>query len=40
MRLKTNSKSTPFFRHLVDGKLVDDELHRMTRYYIMNIIFN
>lgn len=36
LQLKTNSKSTPFFRHLVDGKLVDDELHRMTRYYISN----
>lgn len=35
MQLKTNSKSTPYFRHLNDeGKLVDDKLNRMTRYYI------
>ena len=34
MQLKTNSSSTAFFRHLVDGKLVDEQLHRMTRYLI------
>lgn len=34
MQLKTNSTSNAFFRHLVDGKLVDDKLHRMTRYLI------
>ena len=34
MQLKTNSSSTPFFRHLVEGQLVDDILGRMTRYYI------
>ena len=34
MRLKTNSKSTPIFRHLKSGSLVDDELDRTTRYYI------
>lgn len=32
MQLKTNSSSTPFFRHLVDGSLVDEKLGRMTRY--------
>lgn len=32
MQLKTNSSSDAFFRHLVNGKLVDDKLHRMTRY--------
>lgn len=35
MRLKTNSKSTPIFRHLEDdGKLTDKELDRTTRYLI------
>lgn len=34
MQLKTNSLSTPFFRHLVDHFVVDDKLNRMTRYYI------
>lgn len=35
MRLKTNSKSTPIFRHLEDdGKLSDKELDRTTRYLI------
>lgn len=34
MQLKTNSSSNAFFRHLVDGQLVDEQLHRMTRYLI------
>lgn len=35
MQLKTNSKSTPYFRHLDDdGKVIDEQLHRMTRYYV------
>ena len=35
MQLKTNSKSTPYFRHFDEsGNLVDDKLNRMTRYYI------
>jgi len=34
MRLKTNSSSTPFFRHLVDREVVNDRLDRTTRYYI------
>ena len=34
LQLKTNSKSTPYFRHLTNGKIVNDKLHRMTRYYI------
>ena len=34
MQLKTNSSSNAFFRHLVDGELVDEPLHRMTRYLI------
>ena len=34
MQLKTNSSSNAFFRHLVDGKLVDEKLYRMTRYLI------
>ena len=34
MQLKTNSSSNAFFRHLVDGNLVDEQLHRMTRYLV------
>lgn len=34
MQLKTNSSSNAFFRHLVDGKLIDEKLYRMTRYLI------
>ena len=34
MQLKTNSSSTPYFRHLVNNNLVDDKLGRMTRYLI------
>lgn len=34
MQLKTNSTSNAFFRHLVDGVMVDEKLHRMTRYLI------
>lgn len=34
LRLKTNSKSTPIFRHIVNDKIVDDKLDRTTRYYI------
>jgi hypothetical protein len=34
MQLKTNSSSNAFFRHLIDGKLVDEKLYRMTRYLI------
>lgn len=34
MQLKTNSKSTPYFRHLEDGKIVNTELNRMTRYLV------
>lgn len=37
LRLKTNSKSTPLFRHLnKKGKIVDDKLARTTRYYVSN----
>lgn len=37
LRLKTNSKSTPLFRHLNDeGRVVDDKLGRTTRYYVSN----
>lgn len=36
MRLKTNSKSTPYFRHLSSKGLIDDKLDRTTRYYISN----
>ena len=34
MQLKTNSKSTPYFRHLENGKMIDTTLHRMTRYLV------
>ena len=34
LQLKTNSLSDAYFRHLNDGKIIDDKLHRMTRYYI------
>jgi len=34
MQLKTNSSSNAFFRHLVDGKMVDEKLGRMTRYLV------
>ena len=34
LQLKTNSKSIPYFRHMEFNEIVDDELHRMTRYYI------
>lgn len=34
MQLKTNSSSNAFFRHLVDGNLVDEQLYRMTRYLV------
>lgn len=36
LRLKTNSKSTPLYRHLVNGKITDDKLGRTTRYYVSN----
>ena len=35
MQLKTNSTSTPLYRHLVDGELVNDKLGRMTRYLMV-----
>ena len=34
MRLKTNSKSTPYFRHLSTGKIIEDKLDRTTRYLV------
>lgn len=37
LRLKTNSKSTPIFKHFDESKNVIDEiLPRTTRYYISN----
>ena len=36
LRLKTNSKSTAIFTHLVDNKVVTETLQRTTRYYISN----
>ena len=34
MCMITNSKSTPYFRHLVNGKMVNDKLDRTTRYLV------
>ena len=34
LRLKTNSKSTGIFTHLVNSQVVTDKLNRTTRYYI------
>lgn len=35
MCMITNSKSTPYFRHIDEfGKIIDDKLYRTTRYYI------
>ena len=36
LRLKTNSKSTPYYKYLEDGKIVNKKLDRTTRYYISN----
>lgn len=37
LRLKTNSKSTPIFRHFDENKnIINDILPRTTRYYISN----
>lgn len=37
LRLKTNSKSTPYYKYLNDdGKIVNKKLDRTTRYYISN----
>ena len=35
MQLKANSSSTPLYRHIVDGEIVNDKLGRMTRYLIV-----
>ena len=38
LRLKTNSKSTPYYKYLNDeGKIVDKKLDRTTRYYVSNV---
>ena len=36
MRLKTNSKSTPYFKYLDNGQIKNQKLDRTTRYYISN----
>ena len=36
LRLKTNSKSTPYYKYLEDGKIVNKPLNRTTRYYVSN----
>lgn len=37
LRFKTNSKSTPIFRHINNEEIKDVKLNRTTRYYISNI---
>ena len=38
LRLKTNSKSTPYYKYLDDdGRIVDKKLDRTTRYYVSNV---
>lgn len=38
LRLKTNSKSTPYYKYLDDdGRIIDKKLDRTTRYYISNV---
>ena len=34
LRLKTNSKSTPYFKYIENGEVIDKKLDRTTRYYI------
>ena len=34
LRLKTNSKSTPYFKYIENGEIIDKKLDRTTRYYI------
>ena len=34
LRLKTNSKSTPYFRYIENDKIINKKLDRTTRYYI------
>ena len=36
LRLKTNSKSTPYFKYLENGKIISKKLDRTTRYYVSN----
>lgn len=36
LRLKTNSKSTPYYKYLENGKIVNKPLDRTTRYYVSN----
>lgn len=36
LRLKTNSKSTPYYRYLNNGNIVNQKLDRTTRYYVSN----
>lgn len=36
LRLKTNAGTTPFYREIKDGSIVDTKLNRTTRYYISN----
>lgn len=40
LRLKTNSKSTPIFRHIDGDNIKDIKLNRTTRYYVSNVSKN
>ena len=37
LRLKTNSKCTPYYKHIENNKIVNTPLDRTTRYYISTI---
>jgi hypothetical protein len=36
LRLKTNSKSTPYYKYLENGNIINKKLDRTTRYFISN----
>lgn len=36
LRLKTNVKSTPYFRYIHNNEIVNQKLDRTTRYYVSN----
>ena len=40
LRLKTNSKCTPYYKHIIDGEIIDTKLDRTTRYYVSNVSKN
>lgn len=36
LRLKTNAKSTPYYKYLDNGNIINKKLDRTTRYYVSN----